>query len=126
MKHFFLGTAFLVAGSFGPIAALQAAEHGCEPPNAAMIRADMGSQSAGSTAIRLDGDRAERFFDYLNDKVGRNTDYWGDGVIIGRYPALGYDSVAIVDDGCVDETKMIRLDPRTTMLALEAAENPSD
>ncbi len=75
MKHFLLGTTFLLAGSVGPIVALQAAERGCEPPNAAMTRAEVGSQSAGSTAIRLTGDRAERFFDYLNDKVGRTTDY---------------------------------------------------
>jgi hypothetical protein len=62
----------------------------------------------------------------LNFKVGRHTEYWGDGVIIGRYPALGYDSVAIVDDGCVDETKLIRLDPPTTQLALDAARQSSD
>ncbi|MGO9135507.1 MAG: hypothetical protein ACLP8A_15870 [Methylovirgula sp.] len=47
------------------------------------------------------------------------------GVIIGRYPAFGYDSVAIIDDGCVDETKMIRLDPQTTAMAFQASEDPN-
>ncbi len=80
---------------------------------------------AGGGAMQLSGDQAERFLYYLNDKVGRNTDMWGDSVIIARYPMLGYDSVAIVDDGCVDEAKMIRLDPQTTELAFQASQDPN-
>jgi hypothetical protein len=126
MKHLLLGSVFVFAGFVGSVAAVHASERGCESPSAALSRAEVGSVNAGGLAVRLDGDEAERFFDYLNYKVGRNTDYWGDAVIIGRYPALGYDSVAIVDDGCVDETKMIRLDPQITERALGSAQESSD
>jgi hypothetical protein len=122
MKSLLIGTTFvfLTIGGFAPLA--KADEPGCTPSSTALLRAQAASEDAGGTAIRLDGDQAEKFLDYINDNVGRHTDYWGDGVIIGRFPALGYDSVAIVDDGCVDETKLIRLNPATTDLAFQAAD----
>ncbi len=122
MKSLLLGTTFALAGIIGSVSISKADEPGCVPPSAALFRAQAMAQEAGGTAIRLDGDQAEKFLDYINDNVGRHTDYWGDGVIIERFPALGYDSVAVIDDSCVDETKLIRLDPETTDLAFQAAQ----
>jgi hypothetical protein len=125
MKNVLLGTAFLLASLATSASLARAAEPGCESTTEAQRRAEWASQQSGSSALRLDGDQAERFLDYLNNKIGRHTEYWGDGVIIGRYPALGYDSVAIVDDGCVDETKLIRLDPDMFEQAYQAAQSSS-
>jgi hypothetical protein len=122
MKHVLLGAALVLAS----VAVARAAEPGCESTTDAQQRAEWASQRyGGGSAVRLDGDQAERFLNYLNNKVGRHTEYWGDGVIVGRYPALGYVSVAIVDDGCVDESKLIRLDPDTFDQAYQAAQNTS-
>lgn len=121
MKSLLLGTTFLVAGALCFVSTAKADEPGCMPASTALLRAQAAAEDAGGAAIRLDGDQAEDFLDYLNDDVGRHTEYWGDAVIVGRFPALGYDSVAIVDDGCVDETKLIRLNPATTDLAFRAA-----
>jgi hypothetical protein len=38
---------------------------------------------------------------------------------------LGYDSVAIVDDGCVNEANMIQLDPQTSAMAYQASQDPN-
>lgn len=129
MKHLVIGSLFGSLFGFaaivGTTALAQAAAPGCAAPNAAFVQAQMGAERAGGDAMQLSGDQAERFLYYLNDKVGRNTDMWGDGVIIARYPMLGYDSIAIVDDGCVDEAKMIRLDPQTTEMAYQASQDPN-
>lgn len=125
MKELVFGVLFGLSSVAAFVPAAQADESVCEPPSAALQRAEIGSERAGGTALQISGDRAERFLYFINDKVGRSTDYWGDGVIVARYPALGYDSIAIVDDGCVDETKMIRLDPQTTAMAFAASENPN-
>ena len=107
MKSFLLALTFALAGSVGFVSLAKAAGPACVPPDAALFNAQAAAQDARGVAIRLSGDQAEDFLDYINDDVGRHTDYWGNGVIVGRFPALGYDSVAIVDDGCVDETKLI-------------------
>lgn len=130
MKHLLVGSRIIgsllgFAGLIGTTALAQAFAPGCAAPNAAFIEAQQGAMRAGGDAMQLSGDQAERFLYYLNDKVGRNTDMWGESVIIARYPMLGYDSVAIVDDGCVDEAKMIRLDPQTTAMAYEASQDPN-
>lgn len=109
----------IAAIGFAPVAF---AQPGCEPTTAAQMQTQMQSEQTGGATIVLSGDQAERFLDYINDDIGRHTDYWGDGVIVGRYPTLGYDSVAIVDDGCVDESKTIRLNPADTAGALNAAQ----
>lgn len=97
----------------------------CIPPNAALTHTEFSAARAGGNAIRITGDQAERFLYYLNEKVGRSTEIWGDGVIIGHYPALGYDTVAIIDDECVDESKLITLDSRVASLAFAASEDPN-
>lgn len=131
MKHLYLGvlSALSLAGamtlSAASITPALADMHGCVPPDAAMMRWQVTTSRAGGNVIRITGDQAERFLYFLNDKVGRDTDDWGDSVIIGRYPALGYDTVSIVDDGCVDQSKLITLDPHTTAMAFEASENPN-
>jgi len=124
MKRFIIAS--LLAGTaaigFNPLAH---AQQGCEPTAAAQMQTEMQSEQSGGNIIVLSGDQAERFLDYINDDVGRHTDYWGDSVIIGRYPALGYDAIAIVDNGCVDESKTIRLDPQDTAAGLHAADGDS-
>lgn len=121
MKRFIISS--ILAGTaaigFSPLAF---AQPGCEPMTAAQVRTQFMTSQAGGSTIVLSGDQAERFLDYINDDIGRSTDYWGDGVIVARYPALGFDSVAIVDDGCVDESKTIRLAPPDTAGALHAAD----
>jgi hypothetical protein len=125
MKHFVVGTFVGVAGILGATALAQADEQGCAEPSAAFVEAQASAEQAGGDAVQLTGDQAERFFYYLNDKVGRSTDIWGDGVIIARFPALGYDSVAVINGDCADEAKMIRLDPQTTAMAYEASQDPN-
>lgn len=124
MKRIIVTSLFAAATAIGfsPIAH---AQQGCEPTGAAQMQTEMASEQSGGNMIVLSGDQAERFLDYLNDDVGRHTDYWGDGVIIGRFPALGYDAIAIVDDGCVDESKLIRLNPEETAAGLQHAEGAS-
>ncbi|MBV8565234.1 MAG: hypothetical protein JO273_07260 [Methylobacteriaceae bacterium] len=125
MKSLVFATALAVVSIVGAAQTAKAAAPGCVSTTDAQRRAEIGSQRYGGMALRLDGEDAERFLDYLNNKVGHHTEYWGEGVIIGRYPALGYDAVAIVEDGCVDEQKLIRLNPATTDLAYQAARNPT-
>jgi hypothetical protein len=122
MKSLLIGTTFALASFIGFMPLAKAAEPACVPPDAALLHAQAATRDARGVAIRLSGDQAEDFLDYINDNVSRHTDYWGDSVIVLRFPALGYDSVAIIDDGCVDETKLIRLNPATTDLALQAAQ----
>jgi hypothetical protein len=124
MKRFIL-TSLLAGTAASGVSLLAYAQPGCEPTTAAQMQTEMQTEQAGGNTVVLSGDQAERFLDYINDNVGRRTDYWGDGVIIGRYPALGYDAVAIVDGGCVDESKTIRLDPEDTAGALNAAQGGS-
>jgi hypothetical protein len=124
MKHF-LFTSLLAATAAigcGPTAYAQRA---CVPVAAAQVQSEMATQRAGGTAIALSGNQAERFLDYINDNVGQHTDYWGDGVLVTRFPALGYDAMAIVDNGCVDESKAIRLNPEDTAAALQHADEDS-
>jgi hypothetical protein len=127
MKYLSIGflSALGLAGAMSLSAAslARADTDACVPPSVAMMHAEFNTSRAGGDAIRISGDQAERFLYYLNDKVGRDTDEWGDGIIIERFPALGYNTVAIIDDGCVDESKLITLDPRTTAMAFEASEN---
>ncbi|HEY1735559.1 MAG TPA: hypothetical protein VGG12_02835 [Methylovirgula sp.] len=125
MKHVLLTTLAGAAGIIATTAFAQAAAPSCAAPNAAFIEAQEGAARAGGIAVQLAGDQAERFLYYLNDKTGRNTDTWGDGVIIAHYPMLGYDSVAIVDDGCVNEANMIQLDPQTSAMAYQASQDPN-
>jgi hypothetical protein len=129
MKYFSIGilSALGLAGAMSLSAAslARADTNACVPPNAAMMHAEFSTSRAGGNAIRISGDQAERFLYYLNDKVGRDTDTWGEGVIVERFPALGFDTVAVIDDGCVDESKLITLDPQTTAMAFEASENPN-
>ena len=122
MKRFLVTSLFAAATAIGFGPAVHA-QQGCESADAAQMRTEMASEQSGGNAIRLSGDQAERFLDFINDDVGRHTEYWGDGVIIGRFPALGYDAIAIVDDGCVDESKLIRLNPEDTAAGLEHAQN---
>ncbi len=89
----------------------------------ALLNTQAAAANAGGVALRLDGNQAEDFVDYLNDHAGSDVDYWGDGVIVGRFPALGYDTLATVDDGCVNETKVVMLNPMTTDLAFHAAQS---
>ncbi len=124
MKRFLFTSLFAAASAVGFGPAVHAQE-GCQSAVAAQTQTEMTSEQSGGNAIVLSGDQAERFLDYINDNVGRHTDYWGDGVIIGRSPALGYDAIAIVDDGCVDESKLIRLNPEDTAAGLEHAQDGS-
>ena len=88
MKRFLFTSLFAAATVVGFSPVVQAQE-GCESADAAQMRTEMASEQSGGNAIRLSGDQAERFLDFINDDVGRHTEYWGDGVIIGRFPALG-------------------------------------
>ncbi len=89
----------------------------------ALLNTQAAAANAGGVALRLDGNQAEDFVDYLNDHAGSDVDYWGDGVIVGRFPALGYDTLATVDDGYVNETKVVMLNPMTIDLAFHAAQS---
>ncbi len=122
MKKLLLGTTFALASciSFIPIA--KAAGPACIPVGVALLNTQAAATNAGGVALRLDGDQAEDFVDYVNSRTGRDADYWGDGIIVGRFPALGYDTLATIDDGCVNETKVIMLNPMTTDLAFQAAQ----
>ncbi len=122
MKSLLLATTFALASfvGFGPLA--KAAGPACVPVDAAFLNTQGAAANAGGTALRLDGDQAEDFVDYLNNHAGSDVDYWGDGVIVGRFPALGYDTLATIDDGCVNETAVIMLNPMTTDLAFQAAQ----
>lgn len=112
------------AGLSAPLS-MAKADTSCIAPEAALSRIGFQSAQAGGAALHLTGDRAERFLYYLNEKVGRHTEMWGDAVIVGRFPALGYDTVSIVDDGCVDAMKQIQLDPETTAMALQTSADPN-
>ncbi len=129
MKHLTIGvlSALGLAGAMSLSAAsIARADTGaCVPPGAAMMHAQFNTSRAGGNAIRISGDQAERFLYFINEKVGRDTDNWGEGVIVEHYPALGYDTIAIIDDGCVDESKLITLDPHTTAMAFAASEDPN-
>lgn len=122
MKKLLLGTTFALASciSFIPIA--NAAGPACIPVGVALLNTQAAATNAGGVALRLDGDQAEDFVDYVNSRTDRDADYWGDGIIVGRFPALGYDTLATIDDGCVNETKVIMLNPMTTDLAFQAAQ----
>jgi hypothetical protein len=126
MKTLLLGTTCALASFLGFIPFAKAAESACIPPDAAMLHAQAAAQNAGGVAMRLGGDQAEDFIDYINDNTGQHADYWGDGIIVGRFPALGYDTVAIIDGDCVNETKLITLNPMTTNLAFQAAQFGTD
>ncbi|HLH12546.1 MAG TPA: hypothetical protein VKV77_11800 [Methylovirgula sp.] len=125
MKSLFIGT-LVVAGFVGFAPLAYATGPGCVPPGAALAHAQMVTSSAGGVAVQLGGDQAEDFLDYVNDHVGHSTDLWGQGVLVERFPALGFDTIAIIDDGCVDEAKALRLDPATTDLALQASQHAFD
>ena len=124
MKRFLLTSLFAAATAIGfnPTAH---AQQGCESADTAQMRTEMAAEQSGGNAIRLSSDQAERFLGYINDAVGPHTEYWGDGVIIGRFPAFGYDAIAIVDDGCVDESKLIRLNPEDIAAGLERVQQGS-
>jgi hypothetical protein len=124
MKRFIFTSLLAGAAAIG-FSSLAFAQESCETTTNAQMQTQMQSEQAGGNTIVLSGDQAERFLDYINEDIGHHTDYWGDGVIVGRYPALGYDNIAIVDDGCVDESKTIRLDPQDTAGALNAANGGS-
>lgn len=116
MKRFFIGSLCMLAGFLGPICSVKAAGYGCVSPNVAMSQIELKSERAGGNALRFYGDQAERFLSYFHDEGGRDIQ----GVIVGRYPALGYDSVVVIDGGCIDETRAIKIDPHVTTLAFEA------
>lgn len=124
MKRFLFTSLFAATAAIG-FSPMAHAQRACIPVAAAQEQSEMATQQAGGTAIALSGDQAERFFDYINDNVGQHTDYWGDGVLVTRFPALGYDAMAIVDDGCVDESKAIRLNPEDTAAALRHVDEDS-
>ena len=120
-----LFTTLLTATAVIGCGSMAYAQGDCVPIAAAQVQSEMATQQAGGTAIALSGDQAERFFDYINDNIGQHTDYWGDGVLVTRFPALGYDAIAIVDDGCVDVSKSIRLNPEDTAAALRHVDEGS-
>jgi hypothetical protein len=122
MRSFLLGTTFALAGLVGFVPLAKADGPACVPVGAALFNTQAAAANAGGVAVRLGGDQAENFVDYINDNTGRYADYWGDGIIVGRFPALGYDTLATIDDGCVNATKVIMLDPMTTNLAFQAAQ----
>ncbi|MGA9138409.1 MAG: hypothetical protein WBZ39_10790 [Methylovirgula sp.] len=92
------------------------------PPDIALFDTQAAAANAGGVAVRLGGDQAENFVDYINDNTGYHADYWGDGIIVARFPALGYDTLATIDDGCVNAAKVVMLNPTTTNLAFQAAQ----
>ncbi len=124
MKHFLL-MSLSVATATIVCSPMAYAQRACIPVAAAQVQSEMATQQTGGTAIALSGDQAERFLDYINDNIGQHTEYWGDGVLVTRFPALGYDAMAIVDDGCVDESKAIRLNPEDTAAALRHVDDES-
>jgi hypothetical protein len=121
MKHFLLTSLFAATAAIA-CSQIAYAQRACVPIAAAQVQSEMATQQAGGTAIALSGDQAERFLDHINDNIGQHTEYWGDGVLVTRFPALGYDAMAIVDHGCVDESKAIRLNPADTAAALQHAD----
>ncbi|HEY0145018.1 MAG: hypothetical protein WDN29_01720 [Methylovirgula sp.] len=124
MRRFLFTSLFAATAAIG-CSPMAYAQRACVPVAAAQVQSEMATQQAGGTAIALSGDQAERFLDYINDNIGQHTEYWGDGVLVTRFPALGYDAMAIVDDGCVDESKAIRLNPADTAAALQHADQDS-
>ncbi|MGH6984974.1 MAG: hypothetical protein ACREEI_12185 [Stellaceae bacterium] len=122
MKRFLFGTTFALAGLVGFVPLAKAAGPACMPVGAALFNTQAAAADAGGVAVRLGGDQAEDFVDYINDNAGHYADCWGDGIIVGRFPALGYDTLATIDDGCVNATKVIMLNPMTTNLAFQAAQ----
>ena len=70
MKSFLLALTFALAGSVGFVSLAKAAGPACVPPDAALFNAQAAAQDARGVAIRLSGDQAEDFLDYINDDVG--------------------------------------------------------
>jgi hypothetical protein len=121
MKSLVLGATFALASFIGFTPAAHA-DSACVPADGAFLNTQAAAADAGGVAVRLDGDQAEDFVDYINDNASRHADYWGDGIIVGRFPALGYDTIAIIDDGCINPARVIVLNPMTTNLAFQAAQ----
>ena len=122
MNSLLLGTTFALVSLVGFIPLAKAAGPACMPPDIALFDTQAAAANAGGVAVRLGGDQAENFVDYINDNTGYHADYWGDGIIVARFPALGYDTLATIDDGCVNAAKVVMLNPTTTNLAFQAAQ----
>ncbi len=91
MRRFLFTSLFAATAAIG-CSPMAYAQRACVPVAAAQVQSEMATQQAGGTAIALSGDQAERFLDYINDNIGQHTEYWGDGVLVTRFPALGYDA----------------------------------
>jgi hypothetical protein len=122
MRNILFATALGLLAHLGYVPAAQADQKAqCQSVDTMENQAELGSAKHGGRALRLEGPEAAIFLDYINNRIGDQTDYKGETLIIGLYPDVGYVLIGFIVHGCGDTQKLVKLDPVSFVRAYRAA-----